>query len=194
MQVKLGIIHPSEHKNGTAYLAANRYMSGDKTPYLLKTNDFGKTWTKIVTGLPADEYCRVVRVDPLKDGLLYAGTERGIYVSFDDGAVWRKLNNNLPLTPIRDLQIHKRDKDLVVATHGRSFWIMDDVTPLHEIMDNKAQENAHLYKPKAAYRVQGGQGPERLDVGRNAPNGVIVRYFLKKKEEKELKLVFLTKR
>jgi photosystem II stability/assembly factor-like uncharacterized protein len=188
----MSLIHPSEHKNGTAYLAANRYMSGDKTPYLLKTNDFGKTWMKIVTGLPADEYCRVVRVDPLKDGLLYAGTERGIYVSFDDGAVWRKLNNNLPLTPIRDLQIHKRDKDLVVATHGRSFWIMDDITPLHEIMDNKTKENAHLYKPKAAYRVQGGQGGERLDVGRNAPNGVIIRYFLKKKEEKELKLVFLT--
>ena len=188
----MSIIHPSEHKNGTAYLAANRYMAGDKSPYLIKTNDFGKTWTKIVVGIPADEYCRVIRVDPLKDGLLYAGTERGIYVSFDDGAVWRKLNNNLPLTPIRDLQVHKRDNDLVVATHGRAFWIMDDITPLREIMDNKVKENAHLFKPKAAYRVQGGQGPDRLDVGKNAPSGVIVRYFLKNKVDNELKLVFLT--
>ncbi len=188
----MSIIHPSEHKNGTAYLAANRYMSGDKAPYLLKTNDFGKTWTKIITGIPVDEYCRVVRVDPTKDGLLYAGTERGIYVSFDDGALWRKLNNNLPLTPVRDLQIQKRDQDLVVATHGRSFWILDDITPLHQIMDNNTADKSNLFKPKAAYRMQGGQGPDRLDVGKNAPNGVIVRYFLKNKTNKELKLVFLT--
>ncbi len=189
---QMSIVHPSNHKNGTAYLAATKYMFGDKAPYLFKTSDFGKTWTKIITGIPADEYCRVIRVDPDKDGLLYAGTERGIYVSFDDGAVWRKMNNNLPITPIRDLQIQKRDKDLVVATHGRSFWIMDDITPLHEIMDAKAKENAHLFKPKPAYRLQGGQGPDRLDLGKNAPNGVIVRYFLKKKPAKELKLVFLT--
>lgn len=188
----MSIIHPSNHKNGTAYLAANNYMFGDKAPYLFKTNDFGKTWTKIVTGIPADEYCRVIRADPKKEGLLYAGTERGIYVSFDDGAVWRKLNNNLPITSVRDLQIQKRDNDLVIATHGRSFWIMDDITPLYDIMDAKTKESAHLYKPKAAYRVQGGQGRERLDAGTNAPNGVIVRYFLKKKAEKEIKLVFLT--
>lgn len=195
----MSIVHPSDHVAGKAYLAAKRYMSGDRKPYLFKTTDYGKTWTPITAGIPADDYTHVVREDPNKPGLLYAGTERGIYVSFNDGGSWQKLNLNLPITPIRDLQIHKREKDLVVATHGRSFWIMDDITPLHEIADQQAalaNKTVHLYKPRPAYRMDGGNsGPREspaADQGENSPNGVIVRYYLKNKPDKELKLLFMT--
>ncbi|CAN5246031.1 hypothetical protein BH09BAC4_BH09BAC4_09330 [soil metagenome] len=195
----MSMVHPSDHVKGKAYLAAKRYMSGDRKPYMFKTTDYGKTWTSISAGIPADDYCHVVREDPNKAGLLYAGTEGGIYVSFNDGASWQKLSLNLPVTPVRDLQVHKRDKDLVIATHGRSFWIMDDVTPLHEIADQQPaliKKTAHLYKPRPAYRVEGGAGGGRggpiLDEGENAPNGVIVRYYLKKAPKKELKLLFMT--
>lgn len=194
----MSMIHTSEHKTGKAYLAANRYMFGDRKPYLFKTIDYGKTWVSITNGIPEDEYCRVVRDDPNKEGILYAGTERGIYVSFDDGESWTKMNLNLPITPIRDLQIHKREKDLVVATHGRSFWILDDVTPLHEIKDNlvTADSKAHLFKPRHSYRMQGGDGGgfrgAPTDEGQNAPNGVIVNYYFKNAPKDEVKLQFLT--
>ena len=197
----VSIVHPSEHAAGKAYLAAKRYMSGDRTPYLFKTTDYGKTWTSITTGIPADEHCHVVREDPNKAGLLYAGTERGVWVSFNDGSSWEKLNMNLPITPVRDLQIHKREKDLVVATHGQSFWIMDDITPLHEVMDmaqaGKSPPAMHLFKPRHAYRMDGGAGNPRrggapTDEGENAQNGVITRYYLKNKPAKELRLVYMT--
>ncbi|WP_019986906.1 WD40/YVTN/BNR-like repeat-containing protein [Rudanella lutea] len=195
----ISIIHPSDHTTGKAYVAAKRYMSGDRKPYLLKTTDYGKTWTSIANGIPADEYCHVVREDPNQPGLLYAGTERGVYVSFNDGASWQPLSLNMPITPIRDLQIHKREKDLVVATHGRSFWIMDDVTPLHEMAANTGQsladKPAHLFKPRHAYRMEGGAGGRRgapTDQGENAPNGVLVRYALNGKPDKEVKLLFMT--
>ncbi len=194
----MSIVHPSDHTAGKAYLAAKRYMSGDRRPYLFKTMNYGKTWTSITSGIPADEHCHVVREDPNKPGLLYAGTERGVYVSFNDGGSWQKLSNNLPTTPVRDLQIHKREKDLVIATHGRSFWIMDDITPLHEIMDmgNKATGSAHLFKPRHAYRMDGGAGSPRsgdaVAEGENAPNGVITRYYFKSKPAKELKLIYMT--
>lgn len=202
----MSIVHPSDHTAGKAYLAAKRYMSGDKKPYLFRTTDYGKTWTSITSGIPADETCHVVREDPNKPGLLYAGTERGVYVSFNDGGSWRKLSLDLPVTPVRDLQIHKREKDLVIATHGRSFWIMDDITPLHEIMDmeqpgnalpSKAVGSVHLFGPRHAYRMEGGAGNPRrggapTDEGENAQNGVITRYYLKTKPTKELKLVFMT--
>ncbi|WP_077922963.1 sialidase family protein [Spirosoma sp. 209] len=195
----MSMVHPSDHTTGKAYLAAKRYMSGDRKPYLLKTTDYGKTWTLITSGIPSDEYCHVVREDPNKPGLLYAGTERGVYVSFNDGGFWHKLSMNLPVTPVRDLQIHKRDKDLVVATHGRSFWIMDDITPLHELADQRdglTGKTVHLYKPRPAYRMDGGsqtaEEGEPVDQGENAPNGVLVRYYLKNKPDKELKLLFMT--
>lgn len=192
----MSMIHTSDHAKGKAYLAANRYMFGDRKPYAFRTTDYGKTWTAISTGIPADEYVRVVREDPVKPGLLYMGTERGIYVSFDDGANWQTLQLNLPISPIRDLQIHKRELDLVVATHGRSFWILDDITPLHQIhdkvLDNKT---AYLFKPRAAYRMQGGQAGRRgapMDEGTNAPNGVLINYYFKDAPAKEVKLEFLT--
>lgn len=196
----ISTIHTSDFVKGKAYVAATRYMFGDRKPYLFKTSDYGKTWTSIVSGIPADEYTRVVREDPNKEGLLYAGTERGIYVSFDDGSTWNLLNNNLPISPIRDLQIHKREKDLVVATHGRSFWILDDLTPLHEIKENTIAE-VHLFKPRHSYRMQGGDGGGRRgapkDEGQNAPNGVLVNYYLKSAAtggvpQDELQLQFLT--
>lgn len=196
----ISIIHLSDHTAGKAYVAAKRYMSGDRTPYLLKTTDYGKTWNLITTGIPSDEYTHVLREDPNQPGLLYAGTERGIYVSLNDGASWQKLNLNLPITPIRDLQLHKGERDLVVATHGRSFWIMDDVSPLYELTNAEAAraiagKSAHLYKPRHAYRMQGGTAGRRgpsLDEGENAPNGVLVRYYLAKKATGELRLQFLT--
>ncbi len=192
----MSMIATSEFTNGKAYLAANRYMFGDRKPYMFKTEDYGKTWKSISAGIPDDEYCRVVREDPNKKGLLYAGTERGIYVSFNDGMNWQKLNLNLPITPIRDLQIHKREKDLVVATHGRAFWILDDVTPLHEIADGLVKTDAHVYKPKHTYLMNGGARPQRpdSDEGENATNGVLVRYYLKNAPTKELKLQILTEK
>ncbi|MFD2937887.1 WD40/YVTN/BNR-like repeat-containing protein [Spirosoma flavum] len=196
----MSIVHPSDHTPGKAYLAAKRYMSGDRTPYMFKTTDYGKTWTSIVKGIPSDEHCHVVREDPNKPGLLYAGTERGVYVSFNDGGSWDKLSLNLPVTPVRDLQIHKREKDLVIATHGLAFWIMDDITPLHEIMDQKqggkVTSAIHLFKPRHAYRMEGGSRLHKkgtaAEDGENAPNGVITRYFLKSKPTKELKLMYMT--
>lgn len=191
----MSMIHTSDFEKGKAYLAATRYMFGDRTPYLFKTTDYGKTWTNISKGIPADEYTRVVREDPKKPGLLYAGTERGIYVSFDDGASWNPLNLNMPISPIRDLQIHEREKDLVVATHGLSFWILDDITPLHEIKDGLSMADQHLFKPRHAYRMEGGDGGRRgtpLDEGKNAANGVLVNYYLKETPKEELKLQFLT--
>ncbi|CCH01055.1 glycosyl hydrolase, BNR repeat-containing protein [Fibrella aestuarina BUZ 2] len=193
----MSLVHPSEHAPGKAYLAANRYMSGDRKPYLYKTTDYGKTWTPITNGILADEYCRVVRDDPEQPGLLFAGTERGIYVSFNDGANWQRLNQNLPISPIRDLQIHKREKDLVVATHGRSFWIMDDITPLRELarLGSKSPVSTTkpmLFAPRHAYRMLGGNARSQATEGENAENGVLVRYFLPTKPTNELRLQFLT--
>lgn len=199
----MSLVHPSDHTTGKAYLAAKRYMSGDRKPYMFRTTDYGKTWTSITSGIPADEFCHVVREDPNKPGLLYAGTERGVYVSFNDGDSWEKLSMNLPVTSVRDLQIHKREKDLVVATHGLAFWIMDDITPLHELKDmmqaGKSVAAMQLFKPRHAYRMDGGgAGATRrgrataTDEGENAPNGVITRYYLKNKPTKELRLVYMT--
>src|SRR5690606_7596067 len=129
----ISIIEPSPHDPATAYIAATRYKWDDTTPYLYKTNDYGQTWTRITNGIPAHEFTRVIREDPNRRGLLYAGTETGIYVSFDDGANWHRMGGNLPVVPIHDFVI--KGVELVVATHGRSFWILDDLTPLHQLKD-----------------------------------------------------------
>src|SRR5262249_62022838 len=120
--------HPFE--KGGLYLAATRYKLDDDRPYLYKTTDYGKSWQKIVTGIKPDHFTRVVRADPQRRGLLYAGTEQGMYVSFDDGDHWQSFQLNLPVVPITDLAL--KDNDLVVATQGRSFWVLDDLTPLHQ--------------------------------------------------------------
>ncbi len=190
----MSMISASEFNKNKAYLAANRYMFGDKKPYLFKTSDNGKTWQSISKGIPNDEYCRVVREDPNVEGLLYAGTERGIYISFDDGENWKPFNNNLPNTPIRDIKIQKRDQDLIVATHGRSFWIMDDLSPIYELKRNGYKNENQILKPRKTYRVYGGQATGLLDEGTNAINGVQVHYVLKNTSKDELQLQFLTQK
>jgi len=152
----ISIIEPSPHDPATAYVAATRYKSDDTTPYLFKTTDCGKTWTTITSGIPADDFTRVVREDPEQRGLLYAGTETGIYVSFDDGGNWRRIGGTLPLVPIHDLII--KGTDMVVATHGRAFWILDDVTPFRQIAAGARGDGAHLFAPRPTVRMRIHQG------------------------------------
>ncbi len=151
----ISIIEPSPHDAATAYVAATCYKADDTKPYLFKTNDYGETWTTITNGISADEFTRVIRADPARRGLLYAGTELGIHVSFDDGAHWARLATNLPVVPIWDLVV--KGTDLVAATHGRSFWILDDITPLHQMHDEIAHAPAHLFTPRPTtrYRLYG---------------------------------------
>jgi photosystem II stability/assembly factor-like uncharacterized protein len=154
----ISIIEASPHDPATAYIAATQYKLDDVQPYLFKTNDYGKTWEKITNGMPEDDFTRVIREDPDRRGLLYAGTETGVYFSFDDGASWQSLQLNLPVVPIHDLVV--KDSDLVVATHGRSFWILDDMSPLRQITDQLLQASVHLFKPEPAYRfLAGGSFP-----------------------------------
>ena len=146
-------IEPSPHRKGSAYYAVLRYQLGDWKPYIFKTDDYGKTWALLTSGangIPADEPVRVVREDPSRAGLLYAGTEFGMYVSFNDGRQWQPLQLNLPHTPVTDLKVHQ--KDLIISTQGRAFWIMHNVTPLHEVSDAMAGRTAHLFTPREAYR------------------------------------------
>jgi photosystem II stability/assembly factor-like uncharacterized protein len=146
--IQINSIEASPHAAGTAYVAATMYKWDDFRPYLYKTSDYGKSWTKIITGIPDNAFTRVIREDPNRRGLLYAGTETGMYVSFNDGANWRPLQLNLPVVPITDLAVHKRDRDLVVATQGRSFYVLDDLTVLHAMRDDIARTDAHLLNPK----------------------------------------------
>ncbi len=139
-------VEPSPHDAGTAYVAATRYKSDDFHPYVFKTTDYGKTWRKLVGGIPDNHFIRVVREDPVRRGLLYAGGEFGVYVSFDDGAAWQTLQRNLPIVPIHDLVV--KDNDLVAATHGRAFWILDDLTPLHQLADSVARAARFLFTPR----------------------------------------------
>ena len=125
--IRINSIDASPHDAGTAYVAATNYQLDDFRPYLYKTTDYGKTWKKIVNGIPNNAFTRVVREDPNRKGLLVAGTETGLYISFDDGENWRRFQLNLPVTPITDLQFHKREKELVIGTEGRAFWVLDDV-------------------------------------------------------------------
>jgi photosystem II stability/assembly factor-like uncharacterized protein len=188
----ISIIEASPHDPATAYVAATRYKLDDFKPYLYTTNNYGKTWKKITTGIPDDEYTRVVREDPHRKGLLYAGTEKGVHVSFDDGEHWQSLQLNLPAVPIHDLVVHLREKDLVVATHGRSFWILDDLTPLHEITDDTAKADVHLFKVGHTYRM-GGASVSRpgLSLGKNPPSGTVIYYYFKEKPNDEVKLDIL---
>jgi photosystem II stability/assembly factor-like uncharacterized protein len=175
--------HPTE--KGGLYLAATRYKLDDFKPYLFKTLDYGKTWTKIANGIPDDHFTRVVRADPKRPGLLYCGTEYGMYVSLDDGATWKSFQLNLPPVPITDLAV--KNDDLVVATQGRSFWILDDLTPLHQYKPELLTKGpAHLFTPRPAYRLPGGgfgggdddARPPRTE-GQNPPAGAVIHFHLK---------------
>lgn len=181
-QNMINCIDVNPHKPGGAYVAATSYKFGDYTPYLYKTEDYGKTWQLITSGIKTTNYTRAIRADLTRPGLLYAGTEWGMYISFDDGASWKPFQLNLPIVSIRDLEV--KDNNLIAATHGRSFWLIDDLTPLHQLSDEVTAANHYLYKPKDSYRMQSGGGwGAPKSVGENHPNGVIFNYYLKDLKE-----------
>ncbi|MFI5251358.1 MAG: glycosyl hydrolase [Bacteroidota bacterium] len=189
----MSIIDASPFEAGAAYIAANRYKLDDFKPYLFKTTDFGKSWKKIVNGIPENEFTHVIRADPNRAGLLYAGTERGLYVSFDDGDNWQPLQMNLPVTPIHDIAIQARDKALVVATHGRSFWVLDDLSPIYQMNDDIVKSDYYLYKPGDTYRVFGFSFDRPgLAIGKNPPNGSVIYYYFKHtpREKDSVRLAF----
>ena len=168
-------IHPFER--GGAYVAATRYKSDDFRPYLYRTTDWGETWQRISDGIPADQFTRVVRADPDSRGLLYAGTEQGIWYSTDDGRNWHSLQLNLPVTPITDLAI--KDQDLIAATQGRGYWILDDLTVLHQAGPEIEAKTAHLFRPEVAYRLTaGGRSDNPGNAGTNSQVGVVFHYSL----------------
>jgi photosystem II stability/assembly factor-like uncharacterized protein len=174
----VSMIEASPFAAGTAYVAVERHRLDDFAPYIFKTTDFGKSWSTLTSGIPADDYVHAVREDPKRKGLLYAGTEKGMYVSFDDGAKWEPMQTNLPPTPIWDLIVHS--DDLVAATHGRSFWVLDDLAPLRQYKPEMAAENAHLYSPSPANHTQffGGFFGGAFS-GQNPPAGAVIYYSLK---------------
>ena len=184
------LIEPSPHDGNTAYVAVDRHKLDDFKPYIFKTTDLGKTWTPVVRGIPDGAYVHAVREDPKKRGLIYAGTELGVFVSFDDGAHWQPSQLNLPVSPIHDLVV--KDDDLVAATHGRSFWVLDDLTPLRQINQQSAQADVILYQPQTALRLH---YPEEFDkrqpVGDNPPPGAIIDYSFKTAPKDEVSLNIL---
>ncbi len=164
----------SPHDPATAYITATRYKFNDFTPMIYKTNNYGRSWTSIVDGIGDEAFARVVREDPARRGLLYAGTEAGVYVSFNDGDQWQPLQLNLPMVPVTDLRVHQND--LVAATQGRAFWILDGIAPLHEVDAVDDSADVHLFKPQDAYRLD--ISGFRSQQAKNPPNGAVFYYLL----------------
>ncbi|HSL20680.1 MAG TPA: hypothetical protein VK886_04030 [Vicinamibacterales bacterium] len=165
---RVSLIEASPHKPATAYVAANRYQRADRAPYVFRTTDYGKTWSRIVSGLPPDDFARAIREDKVRPGLLFLGTEHGVYVSFDDGARWQSLRLNLPVTPVHDIAV--KDNDIAIATHGRSFYILDNISVLRQLDAKVAAGNVHLFDP--------------IDATRSLSRGVTVDYYLKSDADK----------
>src|SRR5207248_7255504 len=166
---------------GTAYAAVNRNGLDDLRPHILQTRDFGKTWQEKIAGIRDGDFVRTVREDPVRKGLLYAGTERGVYVAFDSGEHWQSLGLNMPVVAIHDLAIEQ--DDLVAATYGRAFWILDDVTPLRQSDAHTASPGAHLFALRTAIRVRRDENqdtplPPEVPAGKNPPDGAILNYVL----------------
>ena len=164
---RISLIRASPHDAASAYLAGNRYQRSDRAPYVYKTSDYGKTWTKIVSGLPADDFPRAVREDPKRKGLLFLGTETGFYVSFDDGGTWQPLQNRLPVTPVHGIQV--KNDDLVIGTHGRSFYVMPNIGVPRQVSRETANEPVVLFDP--------------ADAVRSVAPAVTIDYFLKQAAE-----------
>lgn len=184
-------IEPSVHDPGTCYIAGTKYKTGDFAPYLYKTSDYGQSWKKITNGISAEHFTRVLREDPKRKGLLYAGTETGMYISYDDGANWQSFQLNLPIVPITDLAL--KDNNLIVATQGRSLWMIDDLTVIHQLATAKGIEN-YLFKPKDTYKMRGGSRAGSLTSGTNHPGGVMTYFNLKDPKDKEVQLSYLNSR
>ncbi len=214
-------IRPSAHARGTAYLSATRYRLNDNSPYLFKTTNGGAAWECISDGMPTDQLSRIVLEDPTRPGLLYVGTESGVYFSFDDGESWRPLSGNLPVVPVHDLVV--KDDELVAGTHGRSVWVLNGLSLLRQMADADEEANFHVFKPADTYRAssweESGREPPKgksytlpssdpatfyedlgpsgevrrrfLNAGANPPNGVVVSYYLKDKPEGRTSLSFL---
>jgi photosystem II stability/assembly factor-like uncharacterized protein len=179
---KVAQLDASHFDKDSVYAAVNRFRLDDLHPYIYRTHDAGKTWQKITTGLPEDEPVNTVREDPRRKGLLFAGTERSVYISWDDGDHWQSLKMNLPPTSIRDLVVH--NNDIVVGTHGRSFWILDDITPLRQLSPSLAHSEVHLFTPQPAYRFRRDNWtdtplPPEEPAGQNPPDGAIFEYWLR---------------
>jgi photosystem II stability/assembly factor-like uncharacterized protein len=190
--IQINAIEASPHQKGAAFLAATMYKWDDNRPYLYKTTDYGKTWTKIDNGIPDGAFTRVVREDRTRTGLLYAGTETGLYVSFDGGARWRAFQRNLPAVPITDLAV--KNDDLVVATQGRAFWMLDDLSPLQKWNEPFADEDVRLFAPRPSIRIQVDKVSEEdqdtlKGLGKNLPSGVVINYWLKEKPKEKEKVV-----
>ncbi|MDP9200526.1 MAG: hypothetical protein M3P26_01150, partial [Gemmatimonadota bacterium] len=180
---RVTMIEASHFDPNTAYASVDRHQLQDFEPYIYRTRDMGKTWQKITKGLPAGVYVHVVKEDPLRRGLLVAGTERGVHISFDDGDNWQSLQLNIPVTSIRDFEIY--GNDLIVATHGRGFWIIDDISPLRQLGDSVMRDDAYLFKPADAINfIEGTDNgtPLQKDESRaeNPPNGALIDYYLKR--------------
>jgi hypothetical protein len=186
---RVNLIEPSPWDEGTAYVAADLHFSDDLRPMIFKTTNYGRTWTAITKGISGTSFVHSVHADPVRRGLLYAGTERGLYVSLDDGGDWTPLQFNLPLSPIYDTAVH--GDDLIVATHGRAFWVLDDITPLRQTDPAFAGQVAHLFKPAVAYRVRSGSarsdGLSRNFVS-NPPAGAVIDYSLARPVPVELEI------
>jgi photosystem II stability/assembly factor-like uncharacterized protein len=165
---RVSLVEASPHRAGTAFLAANRYQRADRAPYVYRTADYGKTWSKIVTGLPTDDFARVVREDTVRQGLLFLGTEAGIHVSFDAGERWQSLRLNLPVTPVHDIAV--KNDDIAIGTHGRGFHILDNISVLRQLEPKVAASDAHLFDP--------------IDATRSLSRGVTIDYFLKADADK----------
>jgi photosystem II stability/assembly factor-like uncharacterized protein len=179
---KIGTLESSAFDAETAYAAVDRHRLDDFRPYLYRTRDGGRSWTLAVRGIPADEALNVVRADPVRRGLVYAGSERGVHVSFDDGESWQRLQLNLPVTSVRDIEVH--GEDLVIATHGRGFWILDDVSPLRQAAEVPSSAPSWLYRPSVTRRVradvwEGTPFPKDEPAAANPPAGAYVDYFLR---------------
>ncbi|MGH9490691.1 MAG: WD40/YVTN/BNR-like repeat-containing protein, partial [Terriglobales bacterium] len=190
---KISLIEASHFHPGTAYAAVDRHRVNDFRPYIYRTTDFGHSWQEISTGIPRDYYVHAVREDPVRPGLLFAGTERGIFVSFNDGGNWQSLQLNLPVSSVRDMAIH--DNDLIVATHGRAFWVLDDITLLRHLTAQTA-DAVHLFPPAMAIRVRANENqdtpwPKSTPAGQNPPAGAIVDYYLPQAANGPVTLEFL---
>lgn len=177
----VSIIEASHFDAGTAYAAVNRNNLDDLRPHILRTRDYGESWQEIVSGIGEKHFARTVREDPVHKGLLYAGTEKGVYVSFDDGGHWESLRLNMPVVSIHDLAVEQ--DDLVAATYGRSFWILDDVMPLRQVNAEMSSGGAHLFAPRTAIRVRRDENqdtplPPEVPAGKNPPDGAIIDYYL----------------